>query len=131
LDGKPEMNRPLGCHRHRWGINIKIDLLKKSEVVDSIQMTHVGIKLYINIPALPSTTTSALKTEAVRFSKPCASTDKSTRCQNPEQFHHPHHCKKHKSHFYACLHPCEVPIQITLDCPSIGTKQLEWLNEHS
>jgi hypothetical protein len=24
-----------------------------------------------------------------------------------------------------------VPIQITLDCPSIGTKQLEWLNEHS
>ena len=34
--GKPEDKRPLGCRRHRWGDNIKMDLKEmKLERVDS------------------------------------------------------------------------------------------------
>jgi hypothetical protein len=39
ITGKPEGQRPLGGHRHRWNDNIKIDLREKGwEIVDWIRL---------------------------------------------------------------------------------------------
>lgn len=54
-----------------------------------------------------SHSSSALKMVRVYFSKLLVSTDKSTRCQNPENYHDPHHHEDLKSHII-CVCDCEL-----------------------
>jgi hypothetical protein len=60
------------------------------------------------IPLILNIITSALKMEAVCFSKTLASTDQSTQCQNPEEHYHYHHCCENlKSHTEKSMSMCK------------------------
>jgi hypothetical protein len=77
-----------------------------------------------------SIVTSALKMETEHFSETLASTDESTRRQNPDEHHHPHRRENLKSHKFLLLLPrfmkCYLMFRNAFELKTL--RRFDWLS---